>query len=62
MHLKLPIGVPIFQSVLECQCDDENWSAKEANWLPWQRPWSDHQMNAGMDLSSPHIALPTLKI
>jgi len=49
---ELPISVSIFQSISEWQRDNEDWSAKNAvfaklNWLPWQCPLSDGEMNAG---------------
>jgi len=38
----------------ECQRDDENWSVKEANWLPWQHPLSDRQINANVFIKPSH--------
>jgi len=51
VHSYLPGGITILQSSLEWQRNNKDWSAKNAdfatNWLPWQRPLSDLQMNAG---------------
>ena len=47
---KLPIGVPIFQCVLEWQRDKKNFPRKTPifrfRWLSWQRPLSDCQVGA----------------
>jgi len=48
---KLPIAVPIFQSMSEWQCNTINFFPQKRqfsdfHWLPWQRPLSNCQMNA----------------